>query len=412
MNGDMQQLTGKFLRATCLFAIAFANAAPVAFAQNDPREGYDKPAKSEPKPSSNLIAQAQQLQETVKNSGFNWGVEAMRIQEAHHLVFQKNGWTSESDLFALDLINRVSMIEPWNTQQREAVFLEGTRSRYGLSQEQVDLLNDEMRRESMAFTMKHFDKVAPLAMEAIQTRMNGDPFTPEMVQKWATNLEPILDEALESVQKVQRKLEGTMDESQIEKLRKDMEAVVRRHNDMEKNVAEWKQGKWTPYDFGLQNDPAHAGVIGNFPPPGAKDDPALQQAHEAQLLLAVTQGDPTLWERYVMKFVEDYDCDEKQRGQALAILEDCEGEATTYLTAKAEDIAYNEDRAKASPSPKMRKFHANKAEKLRQPIERIFQRMCKRLENNVLNREQRIKLTENNKVGKKSGEKTRQSAGR
>lgn len=420
----MLQKTFKMNKPTCCYCLAAVVAilALPAHAQDDPHEGFDKPAKSESNSDSNpaaklsargdLLTRAMQLQETVKNSGFNWGIEAMRIQEAHHLVFQQNGWTTPSDMFALDLINQVSTIEPWNTQQRQAVFLDGVRGHLDLSQEQVELLDREMQQESMAFTMKHFDKLAPIAMEAIQTRLRDEPFTPEMIQKWSTNLEPLLGEALESVQKVQAKLETTMDESQKAKLREDMEAVTKRHNDIVAQVAEWKQGKWTPYHFGLQNDPVYAGVIGQYQPPGVKSDPAANQLREAQLLLAVTQQDPSLWEKYVMKFVDDYDCDETQRGQALAILQSSEEEANKYLTAKAEDIAYNEDRAKQSPSKKMRDFHAKKAERLRQPVERTFQHMCKRLENNVLNREQRIKLLADRKGEKKTAGKSRLTAGR
>ncbi len=391
------------LRMTFLIFAMSLSATVYLAAQDTPRAGGEAAGQPATK-QANPMAQAQQLQEQVKNLGFNWSVEAMRIQEAHQLVFQQNGWTSESDTFALSLVNQISNIEPWNTQQREAVFLDGCRDRFGLGQDQVELLHSEMRRESMAFTMKHLNKIMPVAMEAVQARVQGKPFTPEMVQKWSQQLEPLMDEALASVKRVQGKLEATMDETQKAKLRKDMDAVLKRHHDLARQVGEWKQGKWTPYAFGLQNDPVYAGEMHKYAVPATLlNNPSINQPTQAELFLEVTRRDPSMWEKYVLDFVAEYECDEKQRGQALAILKESEADAMRHLMANGDDLAHYEERAKQSPSEKVRAYNAKKAEALRRPVEQIFTRMCKRLENNVLNREQRLKLADQRKANSKPG---------
>ncbi len=336
---------------------------------------------------NNALEQVKALQEQARKIEDNWAIEAMRIQEAHNIMFRRNGWTSESDTFALNLINEISTYGPFETEARESVFLNGVQSRFGLSEDQVDVLNSEMRRESMAFTMKHFDKLLPVAMEAVQAKSAGQPFTPEMVAKWSRQLEPIMEDALSGVDRVKQRLASTMDDSQKALLEKDMEAVRKRHNDIKAKVQQWKNGKWTPYDFGLENDPAYAGVIRDYMPP--EDAPV---ANREEIVIEVTRRDQSLWAKYVADFVNKYDCDEKQRNSAMAILKDSESEAARHLAANGEELEYHERRAKESPSERKRAYHAKKADQLRRPIEQIFDRMCRRLESNVLNREQRRQL--------------------
>lgn len=348
----------------------------------------DKPAK---KSSPNMFDQIRMLQEQAKSINDNWSIEAMRIKEAHNIMFQRNGWTSESDLFALNLINDISSYGPFDAQAREGAFMRGLESRYGFSQDQLGIVNDEMRNESMMFTMKHFDKLMPVALEAVQAKAAGEPFTPEMVARWSQQLSPVMDEALEGLERVRSKIEPTMDESQKEIMLKDMAAIQRRHDHIKTQVEKWKRGEWTPYDFGVENYPEYASVIGDYPRPGTVAAGANVPTPE-EMSFEAARRDMSQWEKYVAEFVNKYECDEKQRNAANGILKDCESEAAKYLAANGDDLEFNERRAKESPSKRKRAYHAKKAEKLRRPIEKIFDRLCRRLESSVLNRDQRRQL--------------------
>ncbi|MCB9856085.1 MAG: hypothetical protein H6818_10405 [Phycisphaerales bacterium] len=378
----------------CRRWVRVALVAAVALAPIAGRAWADDAAKKK----GNLLDQIKTLQEKAKSIENNWSIEAMRLKEAHQIMFQRNGWTSESDQFALNLINEISTYGPFEAEAREGVFLNGVQSRFGLSEDQVDLLNDEMRSESIAFTVKHFDKLMPVAMEAVQAKAAGEPFTPEMIAKWSRQLEPVMEDALAGVNRVKDKLEATMDESQKAMLEKDMAAVVKRHNDIKTQVQKWKRGEWTPYDFGMENDPTYASVIREYLPPKDKSVP-----NREELVVEVTRRDQSLWAKYVADFVNKYDCDEGQRNAAAAILKDSESEAAKHLSANGEDLEYHERRAKESPSERKRAYHTKKAEELRRPIGMIFDRMCRRLESNVLNREQRRQLAADKAKGKKAG---------
>lgn len=354
------------------------------------------------KNKSNPFEQIKTLQEQARKISDNWTTEARILKESHEIMFQRNGWTSESDLFALDLINEISTYGPFDTQSREQAFLGGVQGRFDLSQDQVELLNDQMRRESMEFTMKHFDKLMPVALEAVQAKAAGEPFTPEMIAKWARQLEPVMDDALAGVDRVKQRLASTMDESQKALLEKDMAAVQKRHEFMKKQVTKWKRGEWTPYDFGLDRDPTYAGVIMDYPVPES-----VPAERREELELAAARRDQSQWAKYVADFVNKYDCDETQRNAADAILKDSEGEAAKHLAAHGKDLEYHELRAKESPSDRKRKYHADQAEKLRKPISRIFDRMCRRLESSVLNRQQRQQLAKDKAADKRSSGATR-----
>jgi|GEM_PF-1663852 len=365
----------------------------------------DKSKSAKPKtitPPNAIIEQVQAIQSRASVLMENWYDEASIIKDAHNNVFAARGWDSEADQFTLQLINQITDISPMQNQEREELFIRAYQDRLGLSDEQAQMLGDEMRQESMRFTMQHFTELLPIASEIISTRSQNKPFTAEMVQRWSQKLEPLMNDALESVNRVRGKLEATMTPEQKELLDYDMESVMKRHNDVKEMVQDWKAGNWDPRDWGLHNDPVHRGQVLTAIENDRRKDVLVARAEgNQQPNLDATGRDPSAWERYVKWFVNEFECDEKQRIAADGILKQHEKEAMNYLAAKADDIEYNERRADESLSESKRKYHRKQAERLRAPVERIFDRMCRKLESNVLDRAQRMKLRKSNIADKK-----------
>jgi len=151
---------------------------------------------------------------------------------------------------------------------------------------------------------------------------------------------------------------------------------MKRHNDVKEMVQDWKAGNWDPRDWGLHNDPVHRGQVLTAIENDRRKDVLVARAEgNQQPNLDATGRDPSAWERYVKWFVNEFECDEKQRIAADGILKQHEKEAMNYLAAKADDIEYNERRADESLSESKRKYHRKQAERLRAPVERIFDRM-------------------------------------
>lgn len=341
------------------------------------------------KPSPKMLKEMKQIEEQAKAMG-PWESESQTIIDAHNNVFEKNGWDSEADRFSLDLINQVSQIAPWHPHEREEVFFNGIQVRYGLTHDQRTLVAREMRAESMGVAMRHLKEMIPVVMEVAATRARQEPFTAEQVQKWSKAFEPIMDDMLSSVQRVEQKLRKTMTPEQRELLDNDMKDVLKRHHDIEKMVKSWEAGNWNPTEWGLDNDPIHAAAMAEYRDKQAERTNLV----EAALLkkkpdLGATAADESAWERYVKWFCNYYKCNNQQRGMAKSILDDCRKQAVNYLGARRKDMAKAERLSQAAESETSRKYHAAELERLRKPITAIFDSLCARLEKQVLTREQR-----------------------
>ncbi len=373
MSDPMQPNVAVIALAICAVAVL---SAPLSAQQNKPAE----------EPPADMLKQVRELEEQAKKMG-TWDRESLIIQEAHANVFARLNWNSEADRFALDLVNRVSTIPPWEPKRREQIFLDGVQSRFGLNADQLNLVNSEMRRESIAIAMKHFRTLAPIVMDVARTRAEGKPFTPEQVAKWSANLDPIMADALEAVQRVSTRLESTMTEEQKRLLQADMDAVLNRHKDVVNMVQEWKAGNWSPVDWGLDRDPVHAAAMAEFREQEARRN-ALVVEKLTDTRPSVDPANEHEWDLYVRWFCKHYECDEKQVLAAQAILKDCKQQAANYLSRRQSDIDRALRNAEAAQTDKRREFYQNEAAKLRKPIANIFKDLCTRLERKVLTGEQ------------------------
>ncbi|MBX3394057.1 MAG: hypothetical protein KF841_01690 [Phycisphaerae bacterium] len=339
-------------------------------------------------PPADALRQISELQEKTKN--ISWDQEAQFLHQAHANIFKANGWTSEPDQFALDLLHQITNVTPWNPKQREELFLNGVQTRLGLTADQRQLIADQMRQESMQFGMKHFRTMFPIVMEAIQTRLEQKPYTPEQVQKWSRDLRPVMDDAIATLQRTTSKLENTMTDQQRQRLRADMDALLKRHKDVEKMVERWQSGQWNPTDWGLDNDPIHAAAVNEW---RAKE--ANRNALAAAAMASTGQepkfdgSNESEWRKYVQWFIAHYKCDERQQSQAESILKSCEKEAADYIRSRGKDIEKAESMRTSAESPEKRKMAEDEVVRLRRPIAEMFERLKKRLDSQVLTSEQR-----------------------
>ncbi len=346
-------------------------------------------AEESDKPTEGVISQIRELQEHAKEMG-PWETEAGAIHDAHDNIFQKNGWTSEADQYSLDLLHQVTQIAPWDTAQREDVFLTGLQTRLNLTHDQRSLLGNEMRLESMKVTMKHIKDLLPVALDIAQTRARQEPFTAEQVQRWSQKFKPVMDDAMASVQKVIGKLDKTMTEEQRALLDRDMKALLKRHSDVEKMVEGWKAGNWNPSEWGLDNDPIHANAMYEHRLKEAEKDGLVNLAlSKKKPDVAATAKDKSAWRLYVEWFCNFYTCDDRQRNTAEGILTDSLKRATNFLQARGKAIAKVEQLRDAAKTDAQRKVQIAELDRLQRPIEDIFKELRTRLETNVLTTQQR-----------------------
>ncbi len=323
-----------------------------------------------------------------------WEHQLPIIEDATDNIFRQQGWDAPEDAWARQVMTEVSRIPPWQPVERQEAFLNSVQSRWNLSHDQRSQLNSSVQRESMTLAFKHFKDIAPVAMEVMRTRANGEPFTPEQVQQWAAKLRPVMDDGAQMVQRVTQQLERTMTEEQRKLLQADVGAFMRRNNDMQRMVQKWQAGKWDPTDWGLQNDPVHAPVMHQYAARDAERNALVDRAQANKPLdekrIAVNESE---WDRYVKWFCDTYDCDDMQRTQAEAILKNSKSEAINLRSARRAEIEKLEKLVASPTNPQTKASHQADLDRYLAPINEVFERMKKRLHEEVLTTQQRARFT-------------------
>jgi hypothetical protein len=335
------------------------------------------------------LKQAEEVMKATRSMG--WDRQHQLLDQATEQMFDQNGWNSEPDQFTRNLLRDVGQIPPWQAQQRQEAFLNAIQGRLSLTHDQRMLLNTEIQRESIQLTVKHFKDIVPVVLEVAKTRAADEPFTPEQVQRWTKSLGPMLNESLEVVQRVSQRLERTMTEDQRRQLKADMDALVRRHRDVEKLMQKWQRGEWSPADWGLQNDPAHAGLMQAL---SARGGAATLASTDAAWKDPAFANNETEWERYVKWFCEYYECDASQRTKADSILKTAKQEAIRYRESRRDVIAQYEVRLATEKDAATRVSLTAELNRNLAPIGELFTRMKDRLHADVLTSSQRRRMPE------------------
>lgn len=323
-----------------------------------------------------------------------WENQIPIIEDATDNIFRQQGWTAPEDAWARQVMSEVSRIPPWKPVERQEVFLNSVQSRWNLSHDQRNQLNASVQREAMALAFKHFKDMAPVAMDIMRARANGEPFTPEQVQQWAAKLKPVMDDGAQMVQRVTQQLERTMTEDQRKLLQADVDAFLRRNNDVQRLVQKWQAGKWEPSDWGLQNDPIHAPVMHQYVARDAERNALVERAQANKPLdekrIAVNESE---WDRYVKWFCDTYACDDRQRTQVEAILKSSKNEAINRRSARQAEIEQLEKLISSTTNPQAKAAHQADLDRYLAPINEIFERMKKRLHEEVLTSQQRARFS-------------------
>ena len=329
-----------------------------------------------------------------------WDGHRQLLSDATDNMFERQGWTSEPDRYTREVLRDLQQYDPWQYQERQDTFMNHMQVRYELTEAQKEQLSRDMQREALMTGIKHFRTTAPIAMEIVRLRTEGKPFTAEDVQRWSSQLDPVMEDAKAAVKRVAEKLEGTMSPSQREQLKKDMDALLKRHDDVVRMVGEWQQGKWDPSQWGLQNDPVHGPQMRAI---HAREDERTRLADISQArrdLKGVGKADDeSTWERYVRLFCVRFACDDLQKITAFAILKSVVREAENIRAARKGDIEKLEASIAKADSDERRGYFESELHRALLPIEALFERLCSRLDNEVLRSDQRMRVPQDGAEG-------------
>lgn len=251
--------------------------------------------------------------------------------------WQKQGWDEEADLYALRILHEVASIPPWEFQQRIEHMSRAVRARYDLSQEQYEELQTRTYQMVGALVWRHGRTIFQQTREAVQTRLAGQPFTPEQVARWTREATPIIDEGRTMFEQIGQEISQDFTPEQLDIYKRDVASYRRRMAAMNEMRQRWERGEWQPEDWGLQHDPLHqhaARTASAKAPAPQKPEDAARKSRVSPVLSAF---DETTWARYVRRFVERYSLDDAQAIAAWSILHELEDRAAVVRRARHRD---------------------------------------------------------------------------
>jgi hypothetical protein len=277
-----------------MFALALFVAALGAFqdaprrAPLEPPEEAEQSEQSESQPR--LFRQMAWLMRIARELG-DWETHHAYAMSAMERIFERNGWDSEADEFAREVVREVDAIPPWAPQERLDRFMELFSDRYALDEPQERHFREVLLEESSRLFARQSGRIMQYAPEVIRTRAAQEPITAEQVARWATLMMPVLEDAARTNRRVVERLLPELDPTQQEMLRGDVEAHARRLDVLQQMARSWQQGEWRPEDWGLEEDPIQTGAVASDQAPQADQaDPTARTPGERQAA-AVDEGE-------------------------------------------------------------------------------------------------------------------------
>lgn len=307
-------------------------------------QSFDAPPM-ERRPVTPLERAVEQMFRAVPEMRERWSEHTIYGLNAIDNVFANQGWDSEPDQFALSIAKASAQLPPWDVQGRYDLVVGRLSDRYMLDAAQEDALREMIVRESNEFIARNMGRMLPMVTEAARLRLAGEPFTPEIVQRWSQQMAPMFYEARERLKTRSAEFIETLDPDQRALVEEDLGAAFRRMDRMEQLGAEWNDGRWRPEDWGIGQDPiqrgemraaaltatdaeqpapggAGTGDTNSQPQPANPGDAATAGPNRAQPAAeAPARGgglsDP--WADYVRQFISKYGLDDGQQQRAWII---------------------------------------------------------------------------------------------
>jgi hypothetical protein len=275
-------------------------------------------------------------------AGLNWDEEAQRLRRAAETLWERNGWTDESDRFARDVACEVTAIPPWDVAARLNLLTMRVAERYGLNDESAMRLKGSVMREAGGFIMRNGGAIIENGREALVARARGEPYTAEQVAKWAKVLEPLLTDMRASVDRLGNEIKPSLDAEHQRLFDQDMQSVEKRTRYVDAMRTRWAEGRWQPTDWGLEADPIQSRAV----PPRALDPsaaipipvaPAAQPSPNVSLPTCVSY-DPATWFACVLEFEKRFQLDAGQKSTAQSIHAELVERAGDYAKTHREEL--------------------------------------------------------------------------
>lgn len=265
---------------------------------------------------------------------YDWDAETPFVQRALVNVWEKNQWNTPGDEYALKLALEISQIPPWEPMKRIDLVTERVSERYDLNNTAATRLKSKIVIGMGEFIGKHGPEIVKNVREAMNGRLSGQPINPAQVKEWIERADGFRTEADALTESIIDELENMVGPRGRRAFEMDVSSYRRRMERVDQLTERWRQGKWEPSDWGLQDDPIQRGVhpgvrVGNRAEQGA-GGPAIPTrwfAHE-----------PETWIAYLAEFRATYDLSVGQSNTAESIHNEMTRRALTFKRLRRERL--------------------------------------------------------------------------
>lgn len=273
----------------------------------------------------------------------DWAREAKSIEKMLERTWARNGWTDESDRFAMELARDISAIPPWEFMNRLNLASSRVAERYELTPQGAERLKGLALREVTASMLKNRRVILRQMSELLELRKENKPFTPEIVASWMKDAEPLAEEFEAIVERMAEELQRLTPAQRKDVLRADLDGYRKRQAFVDEMMSRWERGEWHPSDWGLEDDPLYVDMV-NAPGPRVvrNDRPprtgSMASANPAAALPKWVAHDPPTWFAYVLEFRSKYKLDAGQFTTARSVHDELLLRATDYMKARKAEL--------------------------------------------------------------------------
>lgn len=283
--------------------------------------------------------------------GVDWDKMSPHFVQMIDRMFERNGWTDESDQYAKKVASRIAALPPWDLPGRFGVLTEEVSGRYGLTPQQSTMFQRTVMRESFGLMVKHGPLLWEQGKEGLQCRAEGKPYTAEQIARWAKNVDPVFREFENSAERIAGELEQMMPEEKKSVLQKDMAGFQKRQKAVEAMNQRWAKGLWKPEEWGIEDDPiqiaaARATAEAQQPAPGPVPQvvrPAPPMVAPAVAMAPIpdhwVEHEPATWIALVMEMKKRFGLDAGQMDTAWSIHAELIERASRYSKLRSAELA-------------------------------------------------------------------------
>ncbi len=294
---------------------------------------------AEEESAKSVVETSKQLKDQLGH--IDWEEERPSIEQALERFWERNGWTTESDLATRDLACEVAAIPPWQIMKRLDLMCKRVGERYDFSPEQGARFKGAVMRETSSWLTRHAGTIFEQIREGLPIDTRAGAIDPDQVARWTKASEALVADAHDAFDRMVEEIKPSFTPHQNGILERDLRAFNKRWKDVQRMRARWADGGWEADDWGLpqQSDLGRAADAPKPEPARPRSEPGkVTPAPQVVVVPKWVAHDPSTWFAYVLENAQAYDLTAGQMTTAWSVHAETVARANAYILTHAKRL--------------------------------------------------------------------------